>query len=180
MIVAIETTPNPNTRKFLPGRHISSVPREYSLDARGESPLVHALFDLGGIRTILISEDAISVTIDDENAWDAAVPAIRAVIAAMFTPVFALEADEPEDAGDFDEADATVVETIKELLETRIRPAVARDGGDITFRSFRDGVLGLTMRGACSGCPSSSATLQNGIQNLLRYFVPEVREVVAV
>jgi Fe-S cluster biogenesis protein NfuA len=179
MIVALETTPNPSTRKFLPGRHLSSVPREYSLEARGENPLVHALFDLGGIRTILINEDAISVTLDDENTWDSAVQAIREVIADMFTPLFALEPQAPEEAGDFDEADATVVETIKDLLETRIRPAVARDGGDITFRSFRDGVLGLTMRGACSGCPSSSATLQNGIQTLMRYFVPEVREVVA-
>jgi Fe-S cluster biogenesis protein NfuA len=168
MIVALETTPNPSTRKFLPGRHLSSVPREYSLEARGENPLVHALFDLGGIRTILINEDAISVTLDDENTWDSAVPAIRKVIADMFTPLFALEPQAPEEAGDFDEADATVVETIKDLLETRIRPAVARDGG-----------LGLTMRGACSGCPSSSATLQNGIQTLMRYFVPEVREVVA-
>lgn len=180
MFVAVETTPNPRTRRFLPGIHLSSAPREFSRDVPSGSPLVDALLSLPAVRTVLVNGDAVSVTMDDEAAWTDTVPTVREIVAEMLSPVSLPAGTEPEDAGDFDEADATVVATIKDLIETRIRPAVARDGGDIVFRSYRDGVLGLSMRGACSGCPSSAATLHYGIQNLLRHFVPEVTAVVAV
>lgn len=182
MIVVVEATPNPRTRKFLPGCHLSSVPREFSRQTRGGDPLVQAIFDLSAVKTVLVSEDAISVTVDDEDAWEGAVPTIRETVVAMLSSDFLTDASgsAPEAPVDFDEKDAAIVETIRELIDTRIRPAVAGDGGDIVLRSFRDGVLGLEMRGACSGCPSSSATLQHGIQNLMRYFVPEVTEVVSV
>jgi Fe-S cluster biogenesis protein NfuA len=182
MIVVVESTPNPRTRKFLPGKHLSSVPREFSRGMEGGDALVQAIFALPNVKTVLVSEDAISVTIDDENAWDATVPTVRGTIAEKFSSDFMADASgaAPEADVDFDEADAVIVQTIRELIDTRIRPAVAGDGGDIVLRSFRNGVLGLEMRGACSGCPSSSATLKHGIQNLMRYFVPEVTEVVAV
>lgn len=182
MIVTVEATPNPRTRKFLPGRHLSSIPREFSRETHGADPLVQAIFALAAVKTVLVSEDAISVTVEDENAWASAVPAIRETVAAMLSSDFLTDASgaTPEALVDFDDKDAAIVETIRELIDTRIRPAVARDGGDIVLRSFRDGVLGLEMRGACSGCPSSAATLQHGIQNLMRYFVPEVTEVVSV
>lgn len=182
MIVVVEATPNPRTRKFLPGRHLSTVPREFSRDMQGGDALVQAIFALPVVKTVLISEDAISVTVIDEGAWDSAVPTIRETIVTMLSSDFLADASgaTPEAPVDFDEKDAAIVETIRGLIDTRIRPAVAGDGGDIVFRSFRDGVLGLEMRGACSGCPSSAATLQHGIQNLMRYFVPEVTEVTAV
>jgi Fe-S cluster biogenesis protein NfuA len=182
MIVVVESTPNPRTRKFLPGKHLSSVPREFSRGAQGADALVQAIFALQNVKTVLVSENAISVTIDDEGEWEGTVPDLREIIAAKFSSDFMADASDaaPEAAADFDEADAAVVETIRELIDTRIRPAVAGDGGDIVFRSYRNGVLGLEMRGACSGCPSSSATLKHGIQNLMRYFVPEVTEVVAI
>lgn len=182
MIVVVEATPNPRTRKFLPGRHLSSVPREFSREARGGDPLVQAIFALPAVKTVLVSEDAFSVTLDDEAAWAGTAPAIRETIVGMLSSDFLTDAGgaNPEAPVDFDEKDAAIVETIRELIDTRIRPAVAGDGGDIVLRSFRDGVLGLEMRGACSGCPSSAATLQHGIQNLMRYFVPEVTDVVSV
>jgi Fe-S cluster biogenesis protein NfuA len=182
MIVVVESTPNPRTRKFLPGKHLSSVPHEFSRGRQGGDALVQAIFALANVKTVLVSEDAISVTIEDESAWDETVPSLRETIATLFSPDFMADAGgaAPEAAVDFDETDAAVVDTIRELIDTRIRPAVAGDGGDIVFRSYRNGVLGLEMRGACSGCPSSSATLKHGIQNLMRYFVPEVTEVVSI
>jgi Thioredoxin-like proteins and domains len=182
MLVTVEATPNPRTRKFLPGRHLSSVPREFTREMRGGEPLVQALFALPSVRTVLVNEDAVSVTVDDERDWKDGLSEILSTIEALVSSSFTGSAPhaEPEAAADFDEADATVVETIRELIETRIRPAVARDGGDIIFRSYRDGVLGLEMRGACSGCPSSATTLQHGIRNLMLHFVPEIRDVVAV
>jgi Fe-S cluster biogenesis protein NfuA len=180
MHVIVESTPNPRTLKFLPGARISTAPRKWERTDDLDTALVKALFAIGGVCSVLANEDAISVTVDDAGLWDAVEPSVSLSIATHirefvthdFTPM-------PEPADDFDEVDAEVVEKILELINTNIRPAVARDGGDIVFRSFRSGVLTLDMRGACSGCPSSSATLKNGIQNLMFHFVPEVREVVA-
>lgn len=182
MTIAIEATPNPRTRKFLPGRHLSSVPREFTATARGGDPLINALFEIASVQTVLVNEDAVSVTIDDEGGWEVAAPQIGTTISELLSADFLKTSihSEPAVAVDFDEADAVVVETIRDLIETRIRPAVARDGGDIVFRSYREGILGLEMRGACSGCPSSSSTLQHGIRNLMLHFVPEIRDVVAV
>ena len=182
MIIVVEPTPNPRTRKFLPGSHLSSIPREFTQAARGGDPLIHALFSVPTVQTILVSEDAISVTIEDEGRWSDVVPQIRSVITEMLSPGFLSTSGdmETEVDVDFDEADCAVVDTIRDLIETRIRPAVASDGGDIVFRSYRDGILGLEMRGACSGCPSSATTLQSGIRGLMLHFVPEIRDVVAV
>ena len=182
MIVAVEYTPNPRTRKFLPGTHLSSVPREFTARGQSGDKLIDALLDISDVQTVLVNEDAISVTLGDETSWSRLASEIRALIADQISPDFLRSAAATEEIAetDFDEIDATVVATIRDLIDTRIRPAVARDGGDIVFRSFRDGVLGLEMRGACSGCPSSSATLKQGVQNLMRYFVPEVREVIEV
>jgi Thioredoxin-like proteins and domains len=182
MFVLVEATPNPNTRKFMPGKHLSSIPREFTRTMKGGDPLVHAIFSLPEVKTVLISEDAISITIEDEKGWESALPTLRKTIEAGFSPDYVVDDSHPiaDTAVDFDEKDATVVETIRNLLDTRIRPAIARDGGDVVFRSYRDGILGLQMKGACSGCPSSSATLKHGIRHMMQYFVPEVIDVVEV
>jgi Fe-S cluster biogenesis protein NfuA len=182
MIVIVEATPNPRTRKFLPGRHLSSIPREFNRDKPMADVLVQAIFALPVVKSVLVSEDAISVTVDDEEAWEDAVPAIRGTVSAMLSSDFLSDASGsiPEAPADFDQTDAVTVETIRGLIDTRIRPAVAADGGDIVFRSYRDGTLGLEMRGACSGCPSAAATLQHGIQNLMRHLVPQVTRIVTV
>lgn len=186
MFIQTETTPNPATLKFLPGR---SVLGEGVLDLRSAedadlSPLAQRLFDVRGVSAVMLGSDFVTVTKTDSE-WPQIKPAILGAIMEHFmsgAPVLS-EGVKPE-AGDtdefFDEKDGEIVATIKELLETRVRPAVANDGGDITFRGFEDGVVFLNMKGSCSGCPSSTATLKNGIENLLKHFVPEVTEVRAV
>ncbi len=184
MFIQTEATPNPATLKFLPGRPV--LP-DGSLDIRDErsaekSPLAQALFAINDVSSVFFGSDFISVT-KKAGEWQHLKPAILGAIMEHFSsgnPI--LIAGETGAAGDDSEEffapdDAETVETIKELLETRVRPAVAGDGGDITFRGFRDGTLFVTMKGSCSGCPSSTATLKNGIQNLMRHFVPEVRSV---
>jgi Fe-S cluster biogenesis protein NfuA len=186
MFIQTEATPNPATLKFLPGR---TVLPEGTLDLRdaGEgdrSPLAQRLFAVPGVSGVFFGHDFITVTKSD-GEWMHLKPAILGAIMEHFmsgAPILAEGSALPsEDEGEFfDAADARTVETIKDLLETRVRPAVAGDGGDITFRGFRDGTVYLAMKGACSGCPSSTATLKHGIQNLLRHFLPEVREVESV
>ncbi|MCC0015997.1 MAG: NifU family protein [Rhodobiaceae bacterium] len=182
MFIQTETTPNPATLKFLPGRPV--LPGD-TLEMRSDtdaevSPLAQALFAVDGVTGVFYGSDFIAVTKGDVD-WQHIKPAVLGVIMEHFmSGVPLIVGDQPEMAADeefFDAADAGTVETIKELLETRVRPAVAHDGGDITFRGFRDGVVYLHMRGACAGCPSSTATLKNGIQNLLRHFLPDVQEV---
>jgi Fe-S cluster biogenesis protein NfuA len=186
MFIQTEATPNPATLKFLPGR---SVMPEGTLDIRDSraaerSPLARRLFTVPGVAGVFYGSDFVTVTKGD-GEWQHLKPAILGAIMEHFMsgdPLFEGQADgmDAHDAPDtefFDEKDAATVETIKELLETRVRPAVAGDGGDITFKGFREGVVYLTMKGSCSGCPSSTATLKHGIQNLLRHFVPDVTEV---
>jgi Fe-S cluster biogenesis protein NfuA len=183
MFIQTETTPNPATLKFLPGR---SVMGEGSLDIRdgagaARSPLAQALFSVPGVEGVFFGPDFISVTKGDAE-WQHMRPAILGIIMEHFTsgaPLLVGEDTGSSDAGDefYDEANADTVATIKELLESRIRPAVAGDGGDITFRGYKDGIVYLAMKGACSGCPSSTATLKNGIQNLFRHYLPEVQSV---
>lgn len=180
MFIQTESTPNPATLKFLPGRVVlEGQPREYvSVEAAGESPLASALFAVSGVTGVFFGYDFIAVTKTDSE-WEQLKPALLGAIMEHFmsgAPVIAT-AREAAHAEDFDPADRETVAAIKELLDTRVRPAVAADGGDITFRAYKDGVVYLNMRGACSGCPSSTATLKNGIQNLLRHFLPQVREV---
>lgn len=185
MFIQTEATPNPATLKFLPGREV--VPGgtfdARSLDEAGPSPLAQRLFAVPGVAGVFLGHDFVTVT-KGEGEWQHLKPAILGAIMEHFmsgAPVLQGEASPAEDEGEFYDADeAGTVEAIKELLETRVRPAVAGDGGDITFRGYRDGVVYLAMKGSCSGCPSSTATLKHGIQNLLRHFLPDVREVQAI
>ncbi len=186
MFIQTEATPNPATLKFLPGRVVMPEGTFDARDPRGASasPLAERLFEIPGVAGVFFGYDFITIT-KAEGEWQHLKPAILGAIMEHFmagAPILRDEGRPSDDAGEefFDENDAPTVATIKELLETRIRPAVAGDGGDITFRGFRDGVVYLAMKGACSGCPSSTATLKHGIQNLLRHFLPDVREVQAI
>ncbi|HEY4199477.1 MAG TPA: NifU family protein [Devosiaceae bacterium] len=187
MFIQTEATPNPATLKFLPGRDVLvGEPRDFrSKDMAVTSPLAASLFAVPGVTGVFLGSDFISVSKDDTN-WAHIKPAILGVIMEHFLsgkPVVADNETIETSASDeefFDEDDSETVEVIKELLATRVRPAVAMDGGDITFKGFRDGTVFLHMQGACSGCPSSTATLRNGIENLLRHFVPGVEQVAQV
>ncbi len=183
MFIQTEATPNPATLKFLPGRAVleSGTLDIASKEAAKQSPLAERLFDIPNVGGVFFGSDFISVTKRDGN-WQQIKPAVLGAIMEHFmsgAPLLASRAEPaPADADEFfDAADGETVAIIKDLIETRVRPAVAGDGGDITFKGYREGVVYLTMRGACLGCPSSTATLQHGIQNLLRHFVPEVTEV---
>ena len=186
MFIQTEATPNPATLKFLPGRVVMPEGTFDARDPRGAaaSPLAARLFEIPGVAGVFFGYDFITVT-KSEGEWQHLKPAILGAIMEHFmagAPILRQEGALPGSEAEefFDEEDAPTVATIKELLETRIRPAVAGDGGDITFRGFRDGVVYLAMKGACSGCPSSTATLKHGIQNLLRHFLPDVREVQSI
>ena len=182
MFIQTEATPNPATLKFLPGR---TVLDGGTLDLRepeqaSHSPLAERLFGIAGVSGVFFGSDFITVT-KSAGEWQQLKPMILGAIMEHFmsgAPLLNAGRAEASDGDEFfDAADAETVATIKELIETRVRPAVANDGGDITFRGFKDGVVYLNMKGACSGCPSSTATLQHGIQNLLRHFLPDVTEV---
>lgn len=190
MFIQTEATPNPATLKFLPGRDVLG---EGAVDFRSpqdaeDSPLAMRLFSVPGVSGVFFGADFITVTKEERDEpgfeWQHLKPAILGAIMEHYTsgePVLQGGGQGSADEGEFyEQGDGEIVTTIKELLETRVRPAVAQDGGDITFRGFREGIVYLHMRGACSGCPSSTATLKYGIQNLLRHFIPEVREVEAV
>ena len=181
MFIQTEPTPNPSTLKFVPGKQVlASGIREFkSADEANSSPLATRLFEVEGVKGVLFGHDFISIT-KGELDWDLLKPAVMGVIMEHFmsgAPV--MEGDAQGDNANevFDESDRETVDTIKQLLEEKVRPAVARDGGDITFQAYKDGVVYLHMRGACSGCPSSTATLKNGIENLLKHFLPEIKEV---
>ena len=183
MFIQTETTPNPATLKFLPGRPVleSGTLDVPSKDAARQSPLAQRLFDIPNVGGVFFGADFISVTKSDGD-WQQIKPAVLGAIMEHYLSGASLLAGEAqpvptEDDEFFDAKDSETVELIKDLIETRVRPAVASDGGDITFKGYRGGVVYLAMKGACSGCPSSTATLQHGIQNLLRHFVPEVTEV---
>ncbi len=182
MFIQTEATPNPATLKFLPGRAVlEGEPLELrDRDEAAKSPLAERLFDIGGVSGVFFGSDFIAVT-KDTGEWQQLKPMILGAIMEHFMSGVPLltDANAAQDADDefFDPADTETVTTIKELIETRVRPAVANDGGDITFRGFKDGIVYLHMKGACSGCPSSTATLRHGIENLLRHFVPDVTEV---
>ncbi|MEO8667857.1 MAG: NifU family protein [Bauldia sp.] len=184
MFIQTEATPNPASLKFLPGRIVlgSGTVDYRAADEAHSSPLAERLFAVPGVSGVFLGGDFITVT-KSEGEWPHIKPAVLGAIMEHFMSGIPILREEPgDDTGEefFAEADADTVATIKELIETRVRPAVAQDGGDITFRGFRDGTVYLNMRGSCAGCPSSTATLKHGIQNLLRHFVPEVREIEAV
>jgi Fe-S cluster biogenesis protein NfuA len=184
MFIQTEATPNPATVKFLPGRPVLDQGTLEFLDPdQGKaSPLASRLFEIDGVTGVFFGPDFISVTKGD-GEWQHLKPAILGAIMEHYLSGEAVT--EGEETGSessseqefFAPEDRETVKTIKELLETRVRPAVAQDGGDITFQGYRDGIVFLHMRGACSGCPSSTATLRHGIENLLKHFIPEVQEV---
>jgi Fe-S cluster biogenesis protein NfuA len=188
MFIETEITPNPATLKFLPGEQIMAAgTREFTSDEDAvASPLAEALFSLGDVTGVFFGHDFVSVTAGEGVDWSQLKPQVVSVLLDHFAsgaPLFSgpdasgiAVAAEDQDYGE-DPADADIVAQIKDLIETRVRPAVANDGGDILYRGFREGVVYLTMQGACSGCPSSSATLKQGIEGLLKYYVPEVTEV---
>ena len=182
MFIQTEATPNPATLKFLPGRTVlaDGTLEMRSPEQAAKSPLAQRLFAIDGVGGVFFGSDFITVT-KTAGEWLQLKPVILGAIMEHFVsgaPVVAADTEaQASDDEFFESKDAETVATIKELIETRVRPAVANDGGDITFRGFKDGVVYLNMRGSCSGCPSSTATLKHGIQNLLRHFVPDVVEV---
>ncbi|MCB9991244.1 MAG: NifU family protein [Rhodospirillales bacterium] len=176
MFIEFEETPNPNTLKFLPGREvIARGTAEFkSVEDAGQAPLAQRLFDLDGVTGVFFSTDFVSVSKADDIAWDELKPAVLTALMEHFTsgqPVMTAE------VAAVDSEDSEIVRQIKELLETRVNPAVAMDGGNIEFVDFDDGVVYLRMEGACAGCPSSTMTLKHGVENLLRKFIPEVERV---
>ncbi|MEO3386543.1 NifU family protein [Mesorhizobium sp. CAU 1741] len=189
MFIQTEATPNPSTLKFLPGKVVleeGTADFREAQAAREASSLAGRLFDVPGVVGVFFGYDFVTVTKEEGPEWQHLKPALLGAIMEHFMsgqPVMASQQSigdsEAAAVGEefYDKEDEEIVLTIKELLDTRVRPAVAQDGGDITFRGFENGTVFLHMKGACAGCPSSTATLKHGIQNLLRHFVPEVQQV---
>lgn len=189
MLIRTEQTPNPATRKFLPGQTVIEAgtrdfPDSGSADA---SPLARALFDSGMVEGVFFGRDFVSVTAGPGVSWTDLEPLVLEVLldhfvtgAPLFVPGKAAGIEVASEDFDEDPEDADIIDQIKDLIETRVRPAVAQDGGDIVYRGYRDGRLFLAMQGACSGCPSSTVTLKRGIESLIRHYVPEVESVEAV
>ncbi len=190
MLIETEATPNPSTRKFLPGTIVMEAgSRDFpDADSANASPLAEALFATGEVEGVFFGRDFISVTAQPDVDWRGLeVDVIQILLdhfvggAPLFRPGTAAGIHvAADDSFHDDPADADIVEQIKELLETRVRPAVAQDGGDIVYRGYRDGTLFLQMQGACSGCPSSAVTLKRGVESLIRHYVPEVETVEAI
>ena len=182
MFIQTESTPNPATLKFLPGNAVmtAGTANFAAPDEAGASPLAQSLFTNEGVIGVFLGADFITVTKSADKDWEVMKPLILGAIMEHFQsgrPVIEVsENDTAASDGDDDE----VVVQIRELIDTRVRPAVAQDGGDIVYKGFEDGIVYLHMQGACAGCPSSTATLKHGIENMLRYYVPEVQEVRAV
>lgn len=181
MFIQTEPTPNPATLKFLPGETVlgQGTADFPNAEAAGRSPLAAALFEIDGVTGVFLGSDFVTVTKSDETGWQALKPLVLGAIMEHFTarrPML-LDGGEAEVEESFAAEDGEVVAQIKELLDTRVRPAVAMDGGDIIFKGFEDGVVYLHMQGSCSGCPSSTATLKMGIENMLRHYIPEVQAV---
>ncbi len=184
MFIETQATPNPATLKFLPGRPVMTLG---TLDIRStegaaQSPLAQALFSIDGVSGVFFGSDFISVT-KSAGEWQELKPVVLGAIMEHFVSGEPLLNEQAETSAEgdgeefFQASDAETVASIKKLIETHVRPAVANDGGDIKFRGFRDGTVYLAMKGSCSGCPSSTATLRHGIQNLLKHYVPDVRSV---
>lgn len=181
MFIQTEATPNPLTLKFIPGVPVMPSGTLFFTSHEGakQSPLAYALFDVADVSAVFLSGDFISVTKSEQADWNVLKPQLLTAIMDHFTtgkPVLA----EAKHAAVSGEADSEIASQIRELIDTRVRPAVAQDGGDIVFKSFEDGIVRLELHGACSGCPSSTATLKQGIENMLKHYVPEVIAVEAV
>ncbi len=181
MFIQTESTPNPATLKFLPGNTVlqTGTADFPSIESSEKSPLARRIFGIEGVSGVFFGSDFITVTKDEVIDWDHVKPAILGVIMEHFQSGEPILLEENKNSGhaEHDGPDSKVVQQIKELLDTRVRPAVAQDGGDITFHGYEEGIVYLHMQGACAGCPSSTMTLKMGIENLLKHFIPEVQEV---
>ncbi len=179
MFIQTEDTPNPATMKFLPGCEVLGArPPVDFVDVADatRSPLAQALFDVAGVKGVFLGRDFVTVTKDDRKDWPVLKPALLSAIMEHFVTgrTTLAEGDAPTEGA---EAESDVIKQIREILDLKVRPAVAQDGGDITFHRFEDGVVYLQLKGACAGCPSSTATLKSGVENMLKHYIPEVREV---
>ena len=179
MFIQTEQTPNPATLKFLPGREVmgSGTADFPSADAAKRSPLADHLFQVEGVSGVFFGSDFITVTKSADKDWHLLKPAILGAIMEHYTAGRPIMNAAATATGEASEEDSDIVAQIKDLIDTRVRPAVAQDGGDIVFQSFEDGIVYLQMHGSCSGCPSSTATLKSGIENMLKHYIPEVVEV---
>ncbi|MEN8832683.1 MAG: NifU family protein [Pacificibacter sp.] len=182
MFIQTESTPNPATLKFLPGQTVleAGTADFTTAEAAASSPLAQRIFAVGNVSGVFFGTDFVTVTKDEATDWDHIKPALLGAIMEHFqsgAPVMEGESGSHAGHAAHDGPDSDIVDQIKELLDTRVRPAVAQDGGDITFHGFDKGVVFLHMQGACAGCPSSTLTLKMGIENLLRHYIPEVLEV---
>jgi Fe-S cluster biogenesis protein NfuA len=191
MLIQTETTPNPSTLKFLPGQPVMEAgTRDFATPEDADaSPLAEALFSLGDVEGVFFGRDFISVTAGPGSDWRELKPQVLSVLldhfaggAPLFKPATAGGIFVEDASGSFEDnpEDAEIVAQIRELIDTRVRPAVANDGGDIVYRGFREGTVYLALQGACAGCPSSTMTLKNGIEGLLKHYVPEVEAVEAI
>jgi Fe-S cluster biogenesis protein NfuA len=190
MLIETETTPNPSTLKFMPGRKVMDMgTRDFATPEEAEaSPLAEALFTLGDVEGVFFGHDFVSVTVGPGSNWADVKPDVLSIMLDHFSggmPLFkpasaAGISVAPEASFNDDPEDADIIDQIKDLIETRVRPAVANDGGDIIYQGFNKGTVYLKMQGACAGCPSSTATLKHGIESLLKHYVPEVTEVLSV
>ena len=187
MFIQTEETPNPATLKFLPGRDVmgAAPPADFpNAESAKASPLAESLFKISQVSSVFLGSDFITIT-KSEDDWQQLKPILLTALMDFFLTGLPVINQTPalqdvSESADGEEGDSEIVSTIKQLLDTRVRPAVAQDGGDIVFHGYEDGVVSLTMRGACAGCPSSTATLKHGIENLLKHFIPEINEVRAV
>ncbi len=187
MFIQTEETPNPAALKFLPGRPVleTGVADFTTRESAARSPLARLLFEIDGVAGVFLGSDFVTVTKTGEKNWQVLKPMVLGAIMDHFTanvPVMEAGEDAGADDREFndDDVDGEIIEQIKELIETRVRPAVAQDGGDIVYKGFKNGTVYLNLRGSCAGCPSSSATLKMGIENMLKHYVPEVLQVEAV
>ena len=181
MFIQTESTPNPATLKFLPGHTVlqNGTADFPNISSSEKSPLAKRIFNIEGVSGVFLGFDFITVTKTNETEWEHIKPAILGLILEHFQsdePIL-LDESENQDHAEHKGPDSDIVDKIKELLDTRVRPAVAQDGGDITFHGYESGIVYLHMQGACAGCPSSTMTLKMGIENLLKHFIPEVQEV---
>lgn len=179
MFIQTENTPNPSTVKFIPGVVVMpiGVAEFMNKNAAAKSPLAERIFEINGVQSVFFGKDFVSVTKNDDVEWPSIKAPILGAVMQHFTMGEPLFNGEQDVAGTNDDLLDEISKQIKELIETRVRPAVANDGGDIIFNRFEQGIVYLTMRGACSGCPSSTVTLKNGVETMLRHYVPEVLEV---
>ena len=179
MFIQTEETPNPATMKFLPGRVVMPQGTLEITDAKAASasPLAEALFGIEGVTGVFLAHEFITVTKNKDKDWPVIKPVILTTIMDHFTANRPVVNNQDSAAAPATSDDSEIVKQIRELLDIKVRPAVAQDGGDITFHSFEDGIVTLILKGSCAGCPSSTATLKSGVENMLRHYIPEVREV---